>query len=248
MQYRFGRALGLVAGTLAFAWAGLANAQDLVKLPPLDKTLKVEQTAIVVVDFQNSFAEPKGEHYPRLEKQFKETNMIENSLNLVKQARSLGVQVIHVIEGYSNDYHELDWGNGADFHRSQILRQAWKSTAWMSQLYDPIKDDKDIVLPDRKTLSGFGGNGLDTILKSRGIRNVAVMGFTADVCVYATAVAAYDLGYRVFSMTDAMVAADVALTKEMMRYSFPKISRAMTTKDFLGMFPAREASATTGVK
>ncbi|MEA2993628.1 MAG: ureidoacrylate peracid hydrolase [Alphaproteobacteria bacterium] len=248
MANRFGSAIGLLAGVLAFAGVGLAGAQELPKLPALDKTLKPEQTAIVVVDFQNSFAEPKGEHYPRLEKQFKETNMIENSLNLVKQARALGIPVIHVIEGYSNDYSELDWGNGADFHRSQILRQAWKSTAWMSQLYEPMKDDKDLVLKDRKTLSGFGGNGLDTILKSRGIRNVAVMGFTADVCVYATAVAAYDLGYRVFSLTDAMVAADSALTKEMLRYSFPKISRAMTTKEFLGMFPAREASATTGGK
>lgn len=237
-----------VSVALATGWivAGAAGAQDLPKLPALDKTLKAEQTAIVVVDFQNSFADPKGEHYPRLEKQFKDTNMIENSIAVLKQARALGVQVVHVIEGYSNDYHELDWGNGADFHRSQILRQAWKSTAWMTQLYQPVTGDKDIVLPDRKTLSGFGGNGLDTILKSRGIRNVAVMGFTADVCVYATAVSAFDLGYRVFSLTDAMVAADAPLTKEMLRYSYPKISRAMTTKDFLGMFPAHSASATTG--
>jgi ureidoacrylate peracid hydrolase len=236
-----------VTMALAAGWlvAGAAGAQQLPKLPPLDKTLKPEQTAIVVVDFQNSFADPKGEHYPRLEKQFRDSHMIDNSIEVLKQARAAGVQVIHVIEGYSDDYHEIDWGNGADFHRSQILRQAWKSTAWMSQLYEPVKDAKDIVLPDRKTLSGFGGNGLDTILKSRGIRNVAVMGFTADVCVYATAVAAYDLGYRVFSLTDAMVAADPALTKEMMRYSYPKISRAMSTKDFLAMFPARAASATT---
>jgi nicotinamidase-related amidase len=233
---------------LGLAWTGLAGAQELPKLPALDKTLKAEQTAIIVVDFQNSFTEPKGEHYPRLEKQFKETNMIENSLALVKQARALGIPVIQVIEGYTKDYNELDWGNGADFHRSQILRQAWKSDAWMSQLYEPMKDAKDLVLKDRKTLSGFGGNGLDTILKSRGIRNVAVIGFTADVCVYATAVAGYDLGYRVFALTDAMVAADAALTKEMLRYSFPKISRTMTTKEFLAMFPAREASSTTGGK
>ncbi len=231
---------------LAACFAGTAGAQELPKLPALDKTLNAAQSAIVVVDFQNSFADPKGEHYPRLEKQFNDTHMIQNSIDVLKQARALGVQVVHVIEGYSDDYHELDWANGADFHRSQILRQAWKSSAWMSQLYEPVKDEKDIVLPDRKTLSGFGGNGLDTILKSRGIRNVAVMGFTADVCVYATAVAAYDLGYRVFSLTDAMVAADVPLTKEMMRYSYPKISRAMSTKDFIAMFPARAASTTTG--
>jgi hypothetical protein len=45
-----------------------------------------------------------------------------------------------------------------------------------------------------------------------------------------------------------MVAADGALTKEMLRYSFPKISRTMTTKEFLAMIPARDASSTTGGK
>ncbi len=246
MQIRLGMTLGLLAGVLAFAATGGAGAQELPKLPVLDKTLKASESALVLVDFQNSFAAPKGEHYPRLEKQFQETRMLENSLELVKQARALGIQVIHVIEGYTNDYRELDWGNGADFHRSQILRQAWKSDSWMAQLYEPMRDAKDIVLPDRKTLSGFGGNSLDYILKSRGIRNVAVAGFTADVCVYATVLAGYDLGYRMFSITDAMVAADTALTKEMMRYSFPKVSRTMTTKQFLAMFQSNGTPATAG--
>ncbi len=246
MQARISVTLGLLAGVLVFAATDVVRAQQLPKLPALDKTLKASETALVLVDFQNSFAAPKGEHYPRLEKQFQETRMLENSLELVNQARALGIQVIHVIEGYTDDYRELDWGNGADFHRSQILRQAWKSTSWMAQLFEPMRDAKDIVLPDRKALSGFGGNNLDYILKSRGIRNVAVAGFTADVCVYATVLAGYDLGYRMFSVTDAMVAADVALTKEMLRYSFPKVSRAMTTKQFLAMFPATGSPATAG--
>jgi nicotinamidase-related amidase len=63
-------------------------------------------------------------------------------------------------------------------------------------------------------MSEFGANALDYILKSRGIRNVAVGGFTADVCVYATLLGGYDLGYRMYAMTDAVVSGDAALTKE----------------------------------
>lgn len=239
-------ALGFVLSSLMLVWASLAFAQPaLPNLPPLDKTLNPAETAVIVVDFQNSFASPKGEHYPRMEKAYKETGMIENSVNLVKQARALGVQVVHVTEGYSSDYRELDWGNGGGFHRSQIVRQAWKSGTWDVELIDAMKpgpNDKDIVLPNRITLSGFGGNGLDTILKSRGIRNVAVIGFTSDICVYATTLAAYDLGYRVYALTDAMVAADDAAAKEMLRYNYPKLARVMTTKDFLAMIPTRKPS------
>jgi ureidoacrylate peracid hydrolase len=245
MRHNIRGAAGMALG-LVFLATALARAQELPKLPALDKILKPEQTAIVMVDFQNNFVAPKGEHYAQMEKQYRETHVIDNAIDLVKRARGLGVQVIQVIEGYSDDYRELDWGNGADFHRAQIVRQAWKSSDWNTALYEPMKSDKDIVLSDRKTLNGFGGNGLDTILKSRGIRNVAVGGFTADVCVYATTLAGYDLGYRMFALTDAIVSADAPLTKEMMRYLYPKVSRPMTSDSFLAMVPGKQAATTDG--
>lgn len=238
-------AAGLVAAVMAFGMGGAALAQQsppppLVTLPPLDKTLRVAESAIVVVDFQNQFASSKGANYAAMEKQIRESNVIDNSLKLLEQARKLGIQVIHVTEGYNAEYREIDWGNGGTFHRGQILRQAWKSGTWETLLFDPIKDDRDLVFPDRKTLNGFGGNALDYALKSRGIRNVAVIGFTADVCVYATTLGGYDLGYRMYMLTDATIAADEAVTREMLRAAFPRVSRMMTSKDFLGMFSAAD--------
>ena len=172
--------------------------------------------------------------------------MIENSLHLVKVARALGIQVIHVTEGYMNDYREVDMGNGATFHRNAVLWQAFKSGSSGAELYAPIRGEKDIVLPDRKTMSAFGGNALDYILKSRGIRNVAVGGFTADVCVYATLLGGYDLGYRMYAMTDAVVSGDAALTKEMVRFLYPYVSRPMPSGEFLAMFSPREGKTAVG--
>ena len=60
------------------------------KLTPLDETLMPDQSAVVMVDFQNNFASPKGEFYSLFEDQFHKGHMIENSLNLVKVARELG--------------------------------------------------------------------------------------------------------------------------------------------------------------
>lgn len=218
-----------------------AFAQELPKLPPLDKTLKAEETAIIFVDMQNNFAAKGGEHYKKYEKVFNESHMIDNSVALVKRARELGIQVVHVIEGYSQDYRELDWGNGAGFHRSQILRQAWKSGTWEVELIDPLKpgaNDKDIVLPNRITVNGFGNNGLDTILKSRGIRNVAIGGISTEGCAYATTLAAYDLGYRVFALPDVMASNRKELTELLIKDRYPQYSRVMTSKQFLDMFPA----------
>jgi len=219
-----------------------ARAQGLAALPAPEKMLKPEQTAIIVVDFQNNFASPKGEHYPRLEKQYKENLMIEKSIAMVKQARALGILVVHVTEGYTNDYRELDWGTTGTFHRAQILRQAWKAGSWEVDLYEPLKpgpNDKDILIPNRVAASGFMSNGLDYILKNRGIRNVAVMGYNTDICVYATVLSAHDLGYRVYALKDLMISFRPEFANNMLEYIYPYFSRVLTAQDFVQMFPKK---------
>lgn len=238
---------GLFMALSAFAAQAQSQSQALPELPALDKVLKPEETAIIFVDFQNNFAAPKGEHYARFEKHYKETGMIEKAIDLAKQARARGIQVIHVTEGYTNDYRELDWGNAGTFHRAQILRQAWKAGTWEVDLLEALKpgpDDKDILLPNRIALSGFGTNGLDYILKSKGIRNIAVVGFTTDVCVYATTLSGYDLGYRVYSLTDIMAPADTELSNQLLKKSYPRLARIMESPEFLAMLPKKEAAAT----
>jgi ureidoacrylate peracid hydrolase len=227
--------ISLLAGLLLLPWASLAWGVD---LPPLAKHLKPEETEIIFVDFQNNFAAPDGEHYPRYKKIFEETKMLENSVDLVKRARALGVQVIQVTEGYTPDYRELDWSNPGTFHRSQILRQAWKIGSKAVELYEPLRPgsgDKDILLPNRIHVSGFGGNGLDYILKSRGIKNVALGGFSTEGCVYATLLSAYDLGYHVYALKDVMTSNRLQLSELLLKESYPKYSRLMVYKEFLQM-------------
>ena len=231
----------LAAGEV-MAQASLPPGAPLIDLPAPEKILQADQSAIVVVDFQNSFAHKEGDHYKRFKTTLEKTNMVDISVNFIKKARALGIQIIHVTEAYTHDYRELDKGNAAGFHRSQLVRQAWKVGTWPTLLYDPIKpgpDDNDIHLPNRLTLSGFGTNGLDYILKNKYIRNVAILGFTSDVCCYATTLAAYDLGYRVYAIADGMIGADEAAHNAMMKFNYPILSRVMNSNEFLGMFPQK---------
>jgi ureidoacrylate peracid hydrolase len=195
--------------------------------------------AVVMIDFQNNFASPQGFGYAGFADQFRSTHMIENSLHLVAGARALGIQVIQVTEGYTDDYREVDMDNGGIFHRNAAQLGAFKSTSEGAQLYAPMRHASDILLPDRKTMSGFGSNALDFILKSRGIRNVAVGGFTADMCVYATLLNGFDLGYRMFAMTDCVVAGSPPLTEQMVGTLYPFVSSSTTSREFLALFSAQ---------
>lgn len=230
--------LAVVLFGMPFAWGQT--------LPPLAEHLNPAETAILLIDFQNTFAAPNGEHYPSFKKIYEQTGMLENSVDLVKKGRALGIQIIEVTEGYTADYRELDWANPGLFHRSQILRKAWKAGTPGVELYAPLRpgpNDRDILLPNRITVSGFGGNGLDTILKSRGIKNIALGGFSTDGCVYGTLVSAFDLGYHVYAIRDAMTSTETELADLLLKRSYPKYSRVIGYKQFLEMvekYPAEE--------
>ncbi len=232
MKHLFGMLLSLI---LAVSAMPVAVAQS---LPPLAKQLDRKETAIILVDFQARFTSPE-QSPPAVKKFIEETNMLDKTVELVKRARALGILVVHVTEGYSQDYRELDFTNPGRFHRSQILRQAWKIGGKEAAYYEPLRpgpNDKDIFLAPRLQASGFGGTGLNEILRSLGIKNVAIAGFATDVCVYATTLAAYDLGFHVYALKDAMAPVYPELSALMLKEIYPFWSMVIGNAEFMQMF------------
>jgi ureidoacrylate peracid hydrolase len=207
-------------------------------LPPLAKNLKPSETALILVDFQYPFVNPEGGNYRAVKDELDKKQMLDRTVELVKKARALGVWVIHVTEGYTKDYRELDATNPGGFHRGQILRQAWKAGTTETSYYPPLipgPDDKDLFLAPRIQTSAFGGTGLDQVLRSRGIKNIAVGGFTTDVCDYATVTNGYDLGYHVYALKDAMVGYFPEQSEMMLKNTYPMWSKVLGNDEFVAM-------------
>jgi ureidoacrylate peracid hydrolase len=207
-------------------------------LPPLARNLNPSETALILVDFQYAFTNAAGGNYRAVKKELEDKQMLDRTVELVKKARALGVWVIHITEGYSGDYRELDATNPGGFHRGQILRQAWKVGSEAASYYPPLvpgAGDKDLVMAPRIQTSAFGGTGLDQILRSRGIKNIAVAGFTTDVCVYATVTGGYDLGYHVYALKDAMVGYFPEQSELMLKNTYPMWSKVVSNDEWLSM-------------
>src|SRR4029077_3171850 len=131
-------------------------------VPPPAKSIKAEETAILLVDFQANFVSPDGALYGKFAQHYEKTRMLERIVELVRKARAKGVLVVHITEGYTSDYRELDPTNPGMFHRGQIGRGAWKIGSKEAAYYEPLKpapEDRDLVLPPRSQASGFGGTG-----------------------------------------------------------------------------------------
>jgi ureidoacrylate peracid hydrolase len=236
--------LVLAAALAAVSFASSAGAQN---LPPLAKTLSPAETALILVDFQYPFTNPAGGNYRMVKQELEGKQMLDRTVELVQKARSLGVWVIHVTEGYTSDYREVDATNPGGFHRGQILRQAWKKGTDTVAYYPPLvpgPNDRDLVLPPRSQTSAFGGTGLDQILRSKGIKNIGAAGFTTDVCVYATVTSGYDLGYHVYALKDAMVGSFPDQSELMLKNTYPMWSKVIGNDDWLAML-AGEPQVTT---
>jgi ureidoacrylate peracid hydrolase len=215
-------------------------------VPPPAKSLKADETAILLVDFQANFVSPDGAWYGKFKEHYAKTRMLERIVELVGKARAKGVLVVHITEGYTSDYRELDPANPGMFHRGQISRGAWKIGSKEAAYYEPLKPgpgDRDLFLPPRSQASGFGGTGLSEILRSRGIKNVAVAGYTSDVCVYATVLSAYDLGFHVYALREGMVGFFDGMAEQMVNFVYPMWSQVIDNDDFDKMIEASPLAA-----
>lgn len=219
---------------IVFAMPRVSVAQS---VPPPPATLKAEETALILIDFQGNFVHPDGTWYAKFQPEF-EKGMLRRTLDLVNAARAKGVWIVHATEGYTQDYRELDWTNPGGFHRNQLIRQAWKIGSKEAAYYEPLlpkPGQRDLVLPPRAQVSAFGGTGLNEILRSKGIKNVAIAGFTTDVCNYATTIAAYDLGYHVYALREAMLGFYPQLSDQLLNNIYPMWSVVIDNKPFLDM-------------
>ncbi|MFC3690008.1 isochorismatase family protein [Aquipuribacter hungaricus] len=158
-----------------------------------------DETALVVVDLQNDFADPAGGLYVRGGEE-----LAQALAPHLAAARAAGATVVLT----------QDWHPGRTPHFSTD-GGPWPvhcvAGTWGAELVDglDVHDDDPVVRKGtdgedgysgfsvRDTVSGeVGKTALQGVLDERGVRRVVVTGLAGDVCVAATAVDAAALGYE----------------------------------------------------
>ncbi|PTE68733.1 isochorismatase [Staphylococcus devriesei] len=61
--------------------------------------------------------------------------------------------------------------------------------------FDENKTSSTIHFLDKRRYDSFYGTSLDSLLRERGITSLEIVGVCTDICVFHTAVSAYNLGY-----------------------------------------------------
>jgi ureidoacrylate peracid hydrolase len=193
--------------------------------------LKARETAIVLIEFQNDFCKPGFPLYPGVEPILTKNRVIENTVEVVREAKKKGVLIVGCPVLFEPDYRDLgqEFGIKANVKRLGCFRKGTKG----AEFIDELKPYIDVYVEGKRGLDGFHGTNLDVILRYNGIKNVAIAGFLTNVCVESTARTAYDLNYKVIILKDCTAANSWEEQIYAETKLFPLIAEVLTHKEFL---------------
>ena len=200
---------------VAAAGAREGGTRRLVTLPARPEPIRVavDETAVIVVDMQNAYASPGGYLDLAGFDIGGAAAATGQCARVVETARAAGLPIIYFQNGWDEAYVEAGGPGSPNWHKSNALKtmrarpelegKLLARGGWDYELVAPLAPHPgDIVLPQTR-YSGFFNSQLDSVLRSRGIRNIVLVGIATNVCVESTLRDGFFLEYFGIVLADA---------------------------------------------
>jgi nicotinamidase-related amidase len=202
-------------------------------------------TAVVLIEFQNDFTSDGGALHGAVKDVMESTNMLENAKKLVDDARAAGATIIHAPIRFADGYGEIN-DHPYGILAGVVDSKAFVKDSWGAEIVEDLAPQADdIVVEGKRGLDTFASTNLDFILRSKGIKTVALGGFLTNCCVESTMRSAYEKGFDVVTLTDCVAATSQAEHDNAIEYDYPMFSRPMASDEFAGILEGQEAAADT---
>ena len=190
-------------------------------------------TALLLIEYQNDFTSEGGALHQGVKAVMQSTNMLANSVQAADQARAAGVTVMFAPISFAKGYGEIT-PDPYGILKGVVDSNAFVRGTWGAAIADAISPAaEDIVVEGKRGLDTFASTNLDFILRSRGIKTLAVAGFLTNCCVESTARTGYEKGFNIVALSDCAA----TLSDEEQQFTFkknlPMFARILTHKEFL---------------
>jgi nicotinamidase-related amidase len=104
-----------------------------------------------------------------------------------------------------------------------------------TELVSELDHQPGDYLLTKQRFGAFIGTSLDSYLRQRGVTQVVLAGISTTIGVESTARSAYDLGYNVAFVVDAMTDRDLDNHRHSVEKIFPRLGESIRTDDILTM-------------
>jgi nicotinamidase-related amidase len=162
-----------------------------------DLNLNLAQTAVLSMDIQKAPV--------RKSSMFAERNVGQKAKMVLEGARKAGVQVVHVVIDYQPAFFSPK-NVFLQKIRIPILSAPGVNVTELLEIVDEVKPVGDEPIIRKPRMNPFFGTALDSMLRSREIDTVVLMGVATEFVVEAAARHAADADYRVIVLEDCCAA------------------------------------------
>lgn len=189
--------------------------------------LKPKKSALLVIDMQNDFLNPKSPAYTE-----NAIAIVPNIQSLIEAARKHKIPVIYTAHCHQNP--KIDGGITAQWWsdiRNQETLVAGTQGAQIIDTLKPLPKEKIIY---KHRYSAFYNTDLELHLRGLGVTDLLIIGIMTGICVESTVRDAFYRDFRIFVVGDATAAgadelhlnslkilayafADIRLTKDIIR-------------------------------
>jgi nicotinamidase-related amidase len=190
-------------------------------------------TAVVLIEYQNDFTSEGGVLHGAVEEVMDKTEMLAHTHEVVEAARTAGATIMHAPIMFAEGYHEIS-SHPYGILKGVVDGNAFVKGTWGAAIVDELApQDGDIVIEGKRGLDTFASTNLDFILRSKGIKNVALGGFLTNCCVESTMRSAYEKGFNVLTLTDCVAATSMAEQDSAIAQDYPMFSRPVESTEFV---------------
>jgi nicotinamidase-related amidase len=117
--------------------------------------------------------------------------------------------------------------------RTETVRPKFAFPPDWTDLVPELDQQPSDLLISKQRVGAFIGTGLQDLLSQRGVTQVFLTGIATSAGVQATGWSAYDYGYNVVFVTDAMTDRELATHTHCVEKVFPRIGETDTSENVL---------------
>lgn len=127
--------------------------------------------------------------------------------------------------------------------RTDAARPKFSFPADWTELVPELEKQSGDHLVTKQRWGAFIGTSLDDILRRQGVTQIVLAGVATSIGVESTARSAYDAGYSVALVVDAMTDRDADAHRYSVEKIFPRLGETAATADLLALLQERPAAS-----
>ena len=164
--------------------------------------MKANETAIVLIGYQNDYFGENGILKGVIEESAQTTNVLENTLSLLDALSPTDVHFFETPILFTDDYSETKKPVGLLRAISEL--KAFQKGSHGAESLAQIKSygQRILSVPGKDGFNAFSNTGLARVLEEKGIKNLILTGAVTSICIDSTGRSAHERGYSVTILSD----------------------------------------------